>query len=100
MVTQNGSGPEPEDLYLRQVFADPIGSVKKPERVFDFPDRIRFIVHTGPNSAIEGWAEFKSDRLTGYLTDKNARSLGDLVRQGARIKAHMYFEIEPDREKS
>lgn len=75
MVTQNGS---------------------EPEKVFDFPDRIRFMIHTGPNSAIEGWAEFKSDRLVGYLTDKNARSIADVVRQGAKIKAHMYFEIAPD----
>ena len=60
-----------------------------------FPDRVRFMIHTGPNSAIEGWADFKSHGLASYMIYSNSRTLADLVRSGHKIKAHMYFEIAP-----
>lgn len=71
-------------------------SGSEPEKVFDFPDRVRFMLHLGPNSAVEGWADFKSDRLVAYLTDKNAPSIGEMVRKGAKVKAHLSFEVVPD----
>ena len=118
MVTQNGSEPETVKNYSandsliqslqaanEKALDDHIKArgdkylSDEPEKVnpLEFPDRIRFVLHTGTDSEVGGWVELKSDGLVGYLIDRNALSLGDLIRQGAKIKAHMYFEIVPDR---